>query len=249
MNPDGAVALVAGGASGLGRATVEALAARGCRVVVLDLQAALERAGAIGHERVPGDVRDVDAVDRAVGRARRAGGLRICVNCAGIGHLAPIARGGEPYDLETCRRVVGVNLIGTFNVARLAAAAMQRGECVDGERGVIVNTTSAAAFDGQRGQTAYAASKGGVAALTLPLARDLARDGIRCVAIAPGVFETPLIATLGAAHRAELARETPHPPRLGRPEEFAALVLAIVESPMLNGETVRLDGALRMRHR
>ena len=187
MNPDGVVALVTGGASGLGRATAEALQARGATVVVLDLQRALEALGDdTGLKRAPADVRDPDGVAAVVALAQSLGPLRILVNCAGIGDAGLVARGGEAMELERFQRVIDINLVGTFNVIRLAAVAMQKNEPVDGERGVIVNTASIAAFDGQMGQTAYAASKGGIVGLTLPLARDLARSLIRCMTIAPG---------------------------------------------------------------
>lgn len=251
MNPEGAVALVAGGASGLGRATAEALRARGATVVVLDLESGLER-GAVPVDLNPvaADVRDEDAVSAAIAQVESLGPLRICVNCAGIGDPAVTAKNGVPLELGRFRRVIDVNLIGTFNVARLAAASMQRtAEPVDGERGVIVNTASVAAYDGQIGQIAYAASKGGIASMSLVLARDLARSLIRCVTIAPGIFDTPLLGELSDEVRASLAASVPHPARLGLPAEYAALALHIVENQMLNGEVIRLDGALRMAPR
>jgi NAD(P)-dependent dehydrogenase (short-subunit alcohol dehydrogenase family) len=251
VNPEGAVALVAGGASGLGRATAEALRSRGATVVVLDLEGGLER-GNVGEDLHPvaADVRDAEAVSAAIARAEALGPLRICVNCAGIGDPAVTARDGVPLDLDRFKRVVDVNLVGTFNVARLAAASMQRTvDPVNGERGVIVNTASVAAYEGQIGQISYAASKGGIASMTLVLARDLARSQIRCTTIAPGIFDTPLLGELSEEVRASLARSVPHPSRLGRPAEFAALVLHIVENEMLNGEVIRLDGALRMAPR
>jgi NAD(P)-dependent dehydrogenase (short-subunit alcohol dehydrogenase family) len=248
VNPAGVVALVAGGASGLGRATADMLVANGATVVVLDLERGLERGG-IGDELNPvaGDVRDEDAVAAAIARAESLGDFRICVNCAGIGDPALTARDGVPLALDRFVRVVEVNLIGTFNVARLAAASMQRSlEPVDGERGVIVNTASVAAYEGQIGQISYAASKGGIASMSLVLARDLARSLIRCVTIAPGIFDTPLLGELSEEVRQALGSSVPHPARLGRPEEYAQLVLQIVENQMLNGEVIRLDGALRM---
>ena len=248
MNPAGVVALVAGGASGLGRATADMLVANGATVVVLDLERGLERSR-IGDELNPvaGDVRDEDAVAAAIARAESLGDLRICVNCAGIGDPALTARDGVPLALDRFVRVVEVNLIGTFNVSRLAAASMQRSlEPVDGERGVIVNTASVAAYEGQIGQISYAASKGGIASMSLVLARDLARSLIRCVTIAPGIFDTPLLGELSEEVRQALGSSVPHPARLGRPEEYAQLVLQIVENQMLNGEVIRLDGALRM---
>jgi len=251
VNPDGAVALVAGGASGLGRATAEALRGRGATVVVLDLERGLERGNVPDAlNPVAGDVRDEEAVAAAVARAESLGDLRICVNCAGIGDPAVTARDGVPLELERFKRVVDVNLVGTFNVARLAAASVQRTvEPVDGERGVIVNTASIAAYEGQIGQISYAASKGGIAAMSLALARDLARSLIRCVTIAPGIFDTPLLGELSDEVRASLAKSVPHPARLGRPAEYAQLVLHVVENQMLNGEVIRLDGALRMAPR
>ena len=251
MNPAGAVALVAGGASGLGRATAEALRERGATVVVLDLEQGLER-GSVPDELHPvaADVRDEEAVARAISHAETLGSLRICVNCAGIGDPALTARDGIPLDLDRFRRVIDVNLVGTFNVTRLAAAGMQRSaEPVDGERGVIVNTASVAAFEGQMGQISYAASKGGIASMTIVLARDLARSQIRCVTIAPGIFDTPLLGELSDEVRAALAASVPHPARLGLPSEYAKLALHVVENPMLNGEVIRLDGALRMAPR
>jgi NAD(P)-dependent dehydrogenase (short-subunit alcohol dehydrogenase family) len=250
VNPEGTVALVTGGASGLGRATAEALQARGATVVVLDLERSLEALGDdTGLHRAPADVRDPDGVAAVVALARSLGPLRILVNCAGIGDAGLVARGGEAMELERFQRVIDINLVGTFNVVRLAAVAMQKNEPVDGERGVIVNTASIAAFDGQMGQTAYAASKGGIVGLTLPLARDLARSLIRCVTIAPGTFDTPLLAALPEEARASLALAVPHPSRLGEPSEYAALAVHIVENQMLNGEVIRLDGALRMAPR
>jgi NAD(P)-dependent dehydrogenase (short-subunit alcohol dehydrogenase family) len=250
VNPDGTVALVTGGASGLGRATAEALSRHGATVVALDLERRLEELGDdCGFLRAPADVRDPDQVAAVVALARSLGPFRICVNCAGIGEAGLVARDGEAMDIERFQRVVDINLVGTFNVVRLAAAAMQRNEPIDGERGVIVNTASIAAFDGQMGQTAYAASKGGIVGMTLPLARDLARSLIRCMTIAPGTFDTPLLHALPEEARAGLAKAVPHPSRLGLPSEYAALVVHIVENQMLNGEVIRLDGALRMAPR
>ena len=251
MNPEGVVALVAGGASGLGRATADMLAANGATVVVLDLERGLER-GHVGDDLNPvaGDVRDEDDVEAAIARAESLGDFRVCVNCAGIGDPAVTAREGVPLSLDRFVRVVEVNLIGTFNVSRLAAASMQRTlEPVDGERGVIVNTASVAAYEGQIGQISYAASKGGIASMSLVLARDLARSLIRCVTIAPGIFDTPLLGELSEEVRQALGSSVPHPARLGRPEEYAQLVLQIVENQMLNGDVIRLDGALRMAPR
>jgi NAD(P)-dependent dehydrogenase (short-subunit alcohol dehydrogenase family) len=250
MRLDGIVALMTGGASGLGRATAEAAAERGATVVVLDLPASADKVPAdSGLRFVAADVRDPSEVEQAVAFAEGLGELRLCVNCAGVGAPGRIARKGVPMELEQFQRVVDVNLVGTFNVARLAAAAMQRVEPMDGERGVIVNTASIAAFEGQIGQVPYAASKGGIVGMTLPIARDLANSLIRCVTIAPGVIDTPLLGRLDDDVRAALAASVPHPARLGRPDEYARLVLDIVENELLNGEVIRLDGALRMAPR
>jgi NAD(P)-dependent dehydrogenase (short-subunit alcohol dehydrogenase family) len=250
MNLQGAVALVSGGASGLGRATAETLRDGGATVVIVDLPAAIERLPAdTGLHGAAADVRDAEQVQAAVDAAAELGPLRVCVNCAGVGAPGRVARKGVPADLDSFRRVVEVNLIGTFNVARLAAAAMQRTEPADGERGVIVATASIAAFDGQIGQAAYSASKGGIVGMTLPIARDLADSQIRFVTVAPGIFDTPLLGELSEDIRASLARSVPHPARLGSPAEYAALVRHIVDNPMINGETIRLDGSLRMAPR
>ena len=252
MRIDGSVALVSGGASGLGGATVRALLSAGGRAVILDrADSAGERlAGELGANAAfaPGDVTREADVAAAVARAvERFGALHVAVSCAGVGAAMRTVTKDGPMPLALFSRVIEINLIGTFNVIRLAAAAMARNQPnEEGERGVVVNTASAAAFDGQIGQAAYSASKGGVVALTLPVARDLAGLGIRCMTIAPGTFDTPMLATLPEPHRQALAAQIPFPPRLGRPAEFAALVQHIVENPMLNGETIRLDGALRM---
>jgi NAD(P)-dependent dehydrogenase (short-subunit alcohol dehydrogenase family) len=243
---DGIGALVAGGASGLGEATVRALAARGARVTVADLNevGGKSLAGELGATFVKADVTDEAALRAAV---EGAGELRLAVSCAGIGWAERTVTKEGPAQLQPFETVVRVNLIGTFNVLRLAAAAMAGNEPDEGgERGAIVMTASIAAFDGQIGQTAYSASKGGVVGLTLPAARDLARLGIRVCTIAPGLFDTPLLAGLPAEAREALGAQVPHPPRLGRPEEYAELACHIAENPMLNGETIRLDGALRM---
>jgi NAD(P)-dependent dehydrogenase (short-subunit alcohol dehydrogenase family) len=244
---EGVVGLVTGGASGLGRATADALIEHGATVVVLDRPNALASADARPRRILaPGDVTDTSSVAAAVAEATGRGPLRVCVNCAGVDGPEKAARRGVPADLENFRRVIEVNLIGMFNVTRLVAAEMQSSESIDGERGVIVNTASIAAFDGQKGQASYAASKGGVAAMTLPLARDLANDGIRCVTIAPGLFDTPLLSALPEQVYSSLAAAVPYPNRLGQAEEFAQLVLHIIANPYLNGEVVRLDGALRL---
>lgn len=249
MQLEGTVALVSGGASGLGRATAEALESRGVEVVVLDLPRAGERLEGDRFTFAPADVRDEDAVAEAVSAAARKGPLRLLVNCAGIGTPGRVLRKGEPLALEQFATTIEVNLIGTFNVIRLAAAAMAGNEPIGGERGVIVNTASIAAFEGQIGQAAYAASKGGIVGMTLPIARDLASSLIRCVTIAPGIFDTPLLGTLPPEARESLGAAVPHPARLGSPAEYAALVIHIAENEMLNGEVIRLDGALRMAPR
>ena len=244
------VALVTGGASGLGGATAELLTAQGAAVVIVDLPgAAGEEAVARLGERArfcAADVRDPDAVQAAVEAAQDLGELRIAVSCAGVATPGRVVGRKGPLDLEAFRTVVDINLVGTFNVLRLAAAAMLENEPVDGDRGVIVNTASIAAFDGQIGQAAYAASKGGVVGLTLSAARDLADKLVRVVTIAPGTFETPMLAGLPEDARRVLEQQVPHPARLGRPAEYASLVRHIVDNGMLNGEVIRLDGALRM---
>jgi NAD(P)-dependent dehydrogenase (short-subunit alcohol dehydrogenase family) len=253
MDLDGTVALVTGGASGLGRATAELLVARGARVVLVDLPSSpgAEAATAIGDAAtfVPTDVTDPDAVQEAVAAATALGDLRVAVSCAGIGTPGRVLSRSGPMPLEQFELVVRVNLVGTFNVIRLAAAAMAEAEPVAGERGVIVNTASVAAFEGQIGQAAYSASKGGVVGMTLPIARDLADKLIRVVTIAPGLFQTPMMAGLPADAQASLAASVPMPARLGDPGEFAALVGHIVDNQMLNGEVIRLDGAIRMAPR
>ena len=248
---EGIGALVAGGASGLGEATARTLAAAGASVVIADLNAEKGEALAaeLGASFVEADVTDETAVSAAVELAADAGenGLRVSVCCAGIGWAERVAHKGGPHNLELFSNVVKVNLIGTFNVLRLAAAAMSENEPdAEGERGVCVNTASIAAYDGQIGQIAYAASKGGIVGMTLPAARDMASRGVRVVTIAPGLFDTPLLAALPEEARQSLGAGIPFPSRLGRPEEYAQLVEQIVANPMLNGETIRLDGALRM---
>lgn len=242
--------IVTGGASGLGAATARRLAAAGGKVLIADVQDEAGQAVAqeLGGRYVHCDVtREADA-QTAVAQALELGPLRGLVNCAGI---APATRtlGKEgPHPLDSFARAVNVNLIGSFNMARLAAAAMAKQEALaDGERGVIVHTASVAAYDGQIGQTAYAASKAGIVGMTLPMARDLARNGIRVMTIAPGIFETPMLMGMPEAVRLALGAAVPFPSRLGRPDEFAQLVEAIVTNPMLNGETIRLDGAIRMQ--
>jgi 3-hydroxyacyl-CoA dehydrogenase / 3-hydroxy-2-methylbutyryl-CoA dehydrogenase len=252
MNIAGKVALVSGGASGLGAASVRMIVDGGGRAAVLDRNEQLGRAvaGEFG-DRVrffAAEVTDPAGVQRAVDGAVEAfGALHICFNCAGIGDPQKIIDKEGPADLDRFIHVIRVNLIGTFNVARLAAWAMARNEPnADGERGVIINTASVAAFDGQIGQAAYSASKGGIVGLTLPLARDLSRQGIRVMTIAPGLFDTPLLARLPENVKTALGAMVPFPPRLGKPSEYAQLARQIIENPMLNGEVIRLDGAIRM---
>ncbi|GAA4407272.1 SDR family NAD(P)-dependent oxidoreductase [Fodinibacter luteus] len=253
MQTANTTAIVTGGASGLGAATAAGLAAAGSRVVALDLAAACEAAPAVdGVEYVPTDVTSEDDVRAAVARAgddpQRP--LRIVVNCAGIGPSARIVGRRGAHDLGLFRKVVEINLVGSFTVLAIAAEAIAATDPdADGQRGVVVNTASIAAFDGQVGQAAYSASKGGIVGLTLPAARDLAQYGIRVVTIAPGIVETPMLATVSDEFRAGLAAGVPFPQRLARPEEYAKLVLAIVDHDYLNGETIRMDGALRMAPR
>jgi NAD(P)-dependent dehydrogenase (short-subunit alcohol dehydrogenase family) len=253
MEIAGMVALVTGGASGLGLATVQKLAAQGARVVVVDLPSSdgARVAESLDDSAVfaATDVSDEAQVQAAVDVATGLGELGVVVNCAGIGSAARIVGRSGPFPLDEFRRVIEINLIGTFNVLRLAAAAMVARQTDAEERGVIVNTASAAAFDGQIGQAAYSASKGGVTSMTLPIARDLAQHRIRVVTVAPGLFMTPLLQALPEEALTSLGRQVPHPSRLGRPAEFADLVAHIVDNPMLNGETIRLDGAIRMAPR
>ena len=253
MELKGHAAIVTGGGSGLGAATAERLAAEGARVAVIDrnADAAREVAGRIGGLALIGDVADASAMEAALAEARAAHGpVRALVNCAGVAVARRTVGRDGPMPLADFERVIRVNLIGTFNMMRLAGAEMSTLEpMADGERGVIISTASIAAFEGQIGQAAYAASKGGVAALTLPVAREFASFGVRVLAIAPGLFATPLMDSLPEAARQSLSTSVPFPQRLGDPEEFAALVAHAIGNRFLNGETIRLDGALRLAPR
>lgn len=253
MRVTDSVAVVTGGASGLGFATARRLVDNGARVVLLDLPTSPgEKAAAELGERAvfaAGDVTAEGDVAAALDVATGLGELRVLVNCAGIGTPGRVLGKKGPLPLADFTRVVTVNLIGTFNVVRLATERMTANEPVDGDRGVVVCTASVAAFDGQIGQAAYSASKGGVVGMTLPLARDLASRQIRVMTIAPGLFRTPMLAGLPEEAQESLGKQVPHPNRLGQPEEYAALVLHIVDNSMLNGETIRLDGAIRMAPR
>ncbi len=246
-----ASAAVTGGASGLGRATAEAFIARGVPTVIVDLPTS--NGAAVATELgdlasfMPADVRDPEAVDAALAAAEKTAPLRAVVHCAGRGgKVRLVNKDGTPGDLELYKQVVDTNLVGTFTVASRAAARMVRNEPVDGERGVIIMTSSVAAFEGQIGQAAYSSAKAGVAGLTIVAARDLARKLVRVVTIAPGTFETPILGGLSEKVRDSLASQVPHPTRLGNPAEYAKLALAIVDNAMINGETIRIDGAIRM---
>jgi len=252
MQIQSSVFLISGGGSGLGAATARLLAEHGARVVIADINA--EGGSAVATELgerarfVQADVTDESGVQRAIDTARDVfGGLHGAVCCAGIGPAERVVGRGGPHSLASFTRVIQINLIGTFNVIRLAGTAMQGNEPgPSGERGVIVNTASVAAYDGQIGQAAYAASKGGIVAMTLPIAREFARFGVRVMTIAPGIFETPLLSGMPKEVQESLGRQVPFPARLGQPSEYAALVKHIVENQMLNGEVIRLDGAIRM---
>jgi NAD(P)-dependent dehydrogenase (short-subunit alcohol dehydrogenase family) len=252
MKIQGKVALVTGGASGLGGASVRMITQAGGRAVIVDLNQELAQtlARELGDAAifVRADVSDPQAMETVIETAlKKFGALNIVMNCAGIGGSQRVLGKDGPVSLDWFTTIIRVNLIGTINVSRLGCAAMAKNEPdEEGERGVIINTASVAAFEGQIGQTAYSASKGGIVALTLPLARDLARWGIRVMTIAPGIFDTPLLAQLPEKVRAALGESVPFPPRLGRPGEYAQLARHIIENTMLNGEVIRLDGALRM---
>ncbi|MDZ8200981.1 SDR family NAD(P)-dependent oxidoreductase [Microbacterium sp. SSW1-59] len=248
-----ASALVTGGASGLGLATAKRLAAAGASVTIVDLPSSpgADVAADVGAAFAPADVTDPDQVAAAVTTASTTAPLRVVVNCAGIAPPAKVLdRDGAPTPLDAFERIIRINLIGTYNVIAQGSAAIARTEATaTGDRGVIVNTASVAAFDGQIGQPAYAASKGGVHAMTLPIARELARYGIRVCTIAPGIMETPMLAGLPQAAQDSLGQQVPYPQRLGRPDEYAAMVMSIIDNGYLNGETIRLDGAIRMAPR
>ena len=250
MDVKGQAAIVTGGASGLGGATASALAAAGAKVAIFDLQDELgeQKAKEIGGIFVKTNVADAASVEASVKTVvEKLGTPRVVVNCAGIGRSGRTVSKSGPHDLAMFAQVIQVNLIGTFNVIRVAAYAMSQAEPLDGgERGVIVNTASVAAFDGQIGQAAYSASKGGVVGMTLPIARDLASLGVRVCTIAPGLFLTPMMMSLPAEAQKSLGAQVPFPSRLGDPKEYAQLAMSIVENSMLNGETIRLDGAIRM---
>lgn len=250
MKIEDAVAVVTGGASGLGLATTKRLLDAGAQVVVIDLRGE-EAVQELGERArfVQADVTDEAAVGKALDTAESMGPLRVNVNCAGIGNAIKTLSKDGPFPLDAFKKVVGVNLIGTFNVLRLAAERIAKTEPLGEERGVIINTASVAAFEGQIGQAAYSASKGGVVGMTLPIARDLSRELIRVVTIAPGLFKTPLLGSLPEEAQASLGKQVPHPARLGDPDEYGALAVHIIENPMLNGEVIRLDGAIRMAPR
>ena len=254
MNLDNASALVTGGASGLGLATVTALVARGVPTTIVDLESSsgtevAERLGELATFS-PADVRDPEAVDRALDVATDRAPLRALVHCAGRGGTVRLVnRDGSPGDYDLYREIVDINLVGTFNVLRLAAARMAANEPVDGERGVAVLTASVAAWEGQIGQIPYASAKAGVVGMTLVAARDLSRALIRVCTLAPGIFDTPILARFSDEIRDGLAAQVPHPARLGRPDEFASTALHVIDNAMINGETIRLDGAIRMAPR
>lgn len=250
MNFSNTLAVITGGASGLGKAVATRVIAAGGKAVIFDLQEAAGRtlAKAIGATFIPCDVANETQVAAAMEAARDAmGGINLLVNCAGVAGSGKLLGRDGPMSGEYFEKVVRINLVGTFLCDKTAAAIMQtNAPNDDGERGVVIHTASVAAFEGQIGQVAYAATKAGIAGMTLPIARELARSGIRCVAIAPGIFMTPMLAGLPQEVQDSLGKQVPFPPRLGKPEEFAQMVQAIVEIPTLNGETIRLDGAIRM---
>lgn len=244
------VVLISGAASGLGAGTAKALVAKGAKVVIADVQdeAGHTLAAELGQTYIHCDVTQAEDAQAAVAQATALGSLRALVNCAGIAPAARIVGKNGPHDLDLFKKVIDINLIGTFNLSRLAAAAMLENEPQPetGERGVIINTASVAAYDGQIGQSAYAASKAGIVGMTLAIARDLSRNGVRCMTIAPGIFGTPMLFGMPQEVQDSLAASVPFPSRLGRPEDYAKLVQSILDNDMLNGETIRLDGAIRM---
>jgi len=252
MEIQGKTAIVTGGASGLGAASVRQLVNKGANVVIVDRnpETGAALAAELGDQTrfIQADITDEAQVSAAIALAKETfGGLQILVNCAGIGWAMKTIGKEGPHALDLFETVIKVNLIGTFNCIRLAAWEMQNNEPnADGERGVMINTASVAAYDGQIGQAAYSASKGGIVGMTLPIARDLSRNGIRVMTIAPGIFDTPLLAALPEPARISLGQQVPFPSRLGRPDEYGQLVVSIVENAMLNGEVIRLDGAIRM---
>ena len=253
MNPSGQVAIVTGGGSGLGEATARALAAKGAKVTIFDvgMERAEKVAADLGGLAVKCDVSSAEGAEKAIAEAaEKLGEPRVLINCAGIGIAMKTTGKDGAHPLDLYEKVIRVNLVGTFNMIRLFAVRCEKTDPLDGgERGVIVNTASVAAFDGQIGQAAYSSSKGGVVGMTLPVARDLSRAGIRVCTIAPGIFKTPMMAGLPEEAQASLGLQVPFPPRLGDPSEYAALACHIVENQMLNGETIRLDGAIRMAPR
>ena len=253
MNPSGQVAIVTGGGSGLGEATARALAAKGAKVAIFDvgMERAEKVAADLGGLAVKCDVSSAEGAEKAIAEAaEKLGEPRVLINCAGIGIAMKTTGKDGAHPLDLYEKVIRVNLVGTFNMIRLFAVRCEKTDPLDGgERGVIVNTASVAAFDGQIGQAAYSSSKGGVVGMTLPVARDLSRAGIRVCTIAPGIFKTPMMAGLPEEAQASLGLQVPFPPRLGDPSEYAALACHIVENQMLNGETIRLDGAIRMAPR
>jgi NAD(P)-dependent dehydrogenase (short-subunit alcohol dehydrogenase family) len=253
MNPSGTVAIVTGAGSGLGEASARALAARGAKVAILDIgiDRARQVAADIGGIAISCDVSSGEGAEKAIAEAaEKLGTPRILMNCAGIAIAQKTTGKDGPHPLDLYRKVIEVNLIGTFNMIRLFAARLEQAEPLEGgERGVIINTASVAAYDGQIGQAAYSSSKGGVVGMTLPIARDLSRSGIRVMTIAPGLFKTPMLAGLPEDAQKSLGQQVPFPPRLGEPSEYAALACHIVENQMLNGEVIRLDGAIRMAPR
>src|ERR1700736_2081647 len=252
MQLDDVAVVITGGGSGLGAASAHAMAAKGAKVTVLDVskENGEKVAAETGGIALVADVTDENAVEQALASAEKANGpARVLVNCAGIGSAIRTVSKHGPFPLDAFARVITVNLIGSFNVLRLMAARLVGCEPIGEERGVIINTASVAAFDGQIGQAAYSASKGGIVSMTLPIARDLSRNGIRVMTIAPGIFDTPLLGNLPEPARISLGQQVPSPPRLGRPDEYAALAKHIIENEMLNGEVIRLDGAIRMAPR